>query len=129
MLYPTTSELNSKTNSRYSLVMLAAKRARDIIDGKPIFVDSVKGEPSDYADVVIKSGDEIKEGKLPASRAVTIAVEEISRDIINYKNEEVAEDADACSDENGEGTEAAEDAAGDIAEDAAETEGQDAVEE
>ena len=35
LLYPSINTLRDKTDSRYSLVILAAKRARDIIDGKP----------------------------------------------------------------------------------------------
>ena len=36
MLYPSINEIRKKADSRYTLVILAAKRARDIIDGKPI---------------------------------------------------------------------------------------------
>lgn len=34
MLYPSINEIR-KSDSRYTLVILAAKRARDIIEGKP----------------------------------------------------------------------------------------------
>ena len=33
MLYPSINTMRSKVDSRYTLVTLAAKRARDIIDG------------------------------------------------------------------------------------------------
>ena len=36
MLYPSINDLSGKADSRYTLVVLAAKRARDIIDGKPV---------------------------------------------------------------------------------------------
>ena len=39
MLYPAINELNKLTDSRYTLVVLTAKRARDIIDGKPVLTD------------------------------------------------------------------------------------------
>ena len=39
MLYPSIGEIKKKADSRYTLVILAAKRARDIIDGKPVFID------------------------------------------------------------------------------------------
>ena len=39
MLYPAVNELNKLTDSRYTLVVLTAKRARDIIDGKPVLTD------------------------------------------------------------------------------------------
>ena len=35
MLYPSINLIREKADSRYTLVILAAKRARDIIDGKP----------------------------------------------------------------------------------------------
>ena len=35
LLYPSINKLRDKTDSRYSLVILTAKRARDLIDGKP----------------------------------------------------------------------------------------------
>ena len=35
MLYPSVNEIRKKADSRYTIVILAAKRARDIIDGKP----------------------------------------------------------------------------------------------
>ncbi|MDY6037743.1 MAG: DNA-directed RNA polymerase subunit omega [Eubacterium sp.] len=37
MLYPSINEIREKVDSRYTLVVLAAKRARDIIDGYPLF--------------------------------------------------------------------------------------------
>ena len=39
MLYPSINEIRKKADSRYTIVILAAKRARDIIDGKPILTD------------------------------------------------------------------------------------------
>ena len=35
MLYPSVNEIRTKADSRYTLVILAAKRAREIIDGVP----------------------------------------------------------------------------------------------
>ena len=42
MLYPSVNEIRKKADSRYTVVILAAKRARDIIDGKPILTDAEK---------------------------------------------------------------------------------------
>ena len=39
LLYPSVNKLQEKTDSRYSLVILTAKRARDIIDGKPVLTE------------------------------------------------------------------------------------------
>lgn len=65
MLYPSINELRKKADSRYTLVILAAKRARDIIDGKP---------------VLIEGSDEEK--------AVSVAANEIAENYITYKREE-----------------------------------------
>ena len=35
MLYPSINKIRTKADSRYTLVILAAKRARDIIEGMP----------------------------------------------------------------------------------------------
>ncbi|PWM66178.1 MAG: DNA-directed RNA polymerase subunit omega [Eubacteriales Family XIII. Incertae Sedis bacterium] len=63
MLYPSINEMRKKADNRYTLVVLAAKRARDIIDGKP-----------KLADVEI-------------DRPVSIAAHEIAEDLITYKRE------------------------------------------
>ena len=63
MLYPSIHEMRKKADNRYTLVVLAAKRARDIIDGKP-----------KLADVEI-------------DRPVSIAAHEIAEDLITYKRE------------------------------------------
>ncbi|HKK95028.1 MAG TPA: DNA-directed RNA polymerase subunit omega [Anaerovoracaceae bacterium] len=62
MLYPSINEdLKDKTDSRYTLIMLTAKRARDIIEGKPV-ITNVKAE-----------------------RPVSFAAHEISEGLITYK--------------------------------------------
>ena len=64
MLYPSINEIRKKADSRYTLVILAAKRARDIIDHKPILSD---------CDI---------------DRPVSIAAHEIAEDLITCKREE-----------------------------------------
>ena len=64
LLYPSVNELHKKTDSQYTLVMLAAKRARDIIDGKPILTETA------------------------AERPVSQAAKEIYEDLITYKRDE-----------------------------------------
>ena len=61
MLYPSINEIRKKADSKYTLVILAAKRARDIIDGKPV----------------------LTEDKTP--RPVSLATHEIAEDLITYK--------------------------------------------
>ena len=65
MLYPSVNEIRKKADSRYTLVILAAKRARDIVDGKPALIE-------DY----------------DAERPVSVAAREIAEDYITYKREE-----------------------------------------
>ena len=49
LLYPSVNKLQEKTDSRYSLCILTAKRARDIIDGKPILTDEESERPVSQA--------------------------------------------------------------------------------
>ncbi len=74
MLYPSINEIRKKADSRYTLVILAAKRARDIIDNKPALVD------------------------IGIDRPVSIAAHEIADGYITYKREEPAQ-AEAAAEE------------------------------
>lgn len=64
LLYPSVNVLNEKTDSRYTLVVLAAKRARDLVDGKPALTDE------------------------ECERPVSQAAKEIAEDLITYKHPE-----------------------------------------
>lgn len=64
LLYPSVNTLNEKTDSRYSLVMLAAKRARDLVDGKRAITEE------------------------ESERPVSQAAKEIADDLITYKRPE-----------------------------------------
>ena len=64
MLYPSVNEIRKKADSRYTLVILAAKRARDIIEGKPQLTEVEIDKP------------------------VSIAANEIAEDLITYSREE-----------------------------------------
>lgn len=64
MLYPSVNEIRKKADSRYTVVVMAAKRARDIIDGKPVLTESVINKP------------------------VSIAAKEIAEDLITYNRDE-----------------------------------------
>ena len=63
MLYPSINEIRTKADSRYTLVILAAKRARDIIEGKPTLTEE------------------------DTERPVSIAAHEIGEDLITYSRE------------------------------------------
>lgn len=60
MLYPSIDDLKKKADSRYTLVMIASKRARDLIDGYPALVNIDNEKP------------------------VSIATEEIAEDLVSY---------------------------------------------
>jgi DNA-directed RNA polymerase subunit omega len=64
LLYPSVNKLQEKTDSRYSLVILAAKRARDIIEGKPVLTEE------------------------ESERPVSQAAKEIAADLITYTRKE-----------------------------------------
>lgn len=61
MINPSLDILVSKVDSKYTLVVLAAKRAREIMDGEASFVDSKSNKP------------------------VTIALEEVAQDKISFE--------------------------------------------
>ena len=61
MLYPSINTIRTKADSRYTLVILAAKRSRDIIDGMPKLTEKEISKP------------------------VSIAANEIAEDLITYK--------------------------------------------
>ena len=49
LLYPSINTLNEKTDSRYTLCILAAKRARDLVDGKPALTEEECERPVSQA--------------------------------------------------------------------------------
>ncbi|WP_425061046.1 DNA-directed RNA polymerase subunit omega [Sporomusa carbonis] len=61
MIHPSLDVLVQKVDSKYTLVVLAAKRAREIMDGQQPLTDSKSNKP------------------------VTIALEEIAKDKITYE--------------------------------------------
>jgi len=61
MLYPSVNEIRTKADSRYTLVILAAKRAREVIDGIPKLTEEEVSKP------------------------VSIAANEIAEDLITYR--------------------------------------------
>lgn len=88
MLYPAVNELNELVDSRYTLCILAAKRARDIIDGKPVLTEVQAERPVSLAT------NEIAEGKITFSRIDLDKVEEEQR-AEDFAEEKAAEEAEA----------------------------------
>lgn len=64
MLEPSINLMKEKADSRYTLVVMAAKRARDLTDGKPRLTE------------------------VDIDKPVSIAAHEIAEDLITYKREE-----------------------------------------
>ena len=61
MLYPSINEIREKVDSKYTLVILAAKRSRDITEGIPKLTEEEVDKP------------------------VSIAANEIAEDLITYR--------------------------------------------
>ncbi|WP_077367339.1 DNA-directed RNA polymerase subunit omega [Anaerosalibacter sp. Marseille-P3206] len=65
MLHPSIGEITKKADSRYTLVMLTSKRARQIVDGSKPYIDTDSTKP------------------------VSIAIAEILEDKISYRRPEI----------------------------------------
>ena len=102
MLYPSINEIKHKADSRYTLVILAAKRARDLIDGKPALVDCKVNRPVSIAAKEIN--EDLIKVRYPEDKPETEEAEEAAED-----TEETAEAEDeAAEEETEEATEEAE---------------------
>lgn len=66
LLYPAIDVLKTKVDSKYTLAILAAKRARDLIDGKPQLTIAENTKP------------------------ISVATAEIADDLISYSREAAA---------------------------------------
>ncbi|WP_352419951.1 DNA-directed RNA polymerase subunit omega [Proteiniborus sp.] len=62
MLYPSINDLLKNVDSRYTLVLLVSKRARQIVDGSEPFVEPVSSKPVSVA------VQEVAEGKVTYTR-------------------------------------------------------------
>ena len=118
MLYPSINEIKHKADSRYTLVILAAKRARDIVDGKPPLVDCKVHRPVSIAareineDMIKVRYPEDKPAEVPAETEAAEADEnEEAAEAAEPGEEAEAEGAEAEGDE-AEGAEEPEEAAG-----------------
>ena len=83
MIYPPIAELVEKTGSRYALVIEAAKRTRQLVDGAPRLSDV------DTSKDVTVAVNEIHEGKIEAIEHVN--VEEVGKTEEAESTEMVAE--------------------------------------
>ena len=106
MLYPSINLRRTKVDSKYTLVAMASKRARDIIDGKPVLID----DPAINKPVSIAT-EEIAEDKITYSRSFKTEQEALEIEHEHYMDAHNAAEAAAH---------AAEAAAEDTADEAAE---------
>ena len=86
LLYPAIDLLKEKVDSKYTLAIMASKRARDIVDGKPVLTIAENDNP------------------------LSIATAEIADDLISYKYpdpEELAAEEEAAEAEAAEDAEEA----------------------
>ncbi len=94
LLYPAVDLLKTKVDSKYTLAILASKRARDIIDGKPMLTINETYKP------------------------LSVATSEISEDLISYRRSAAPAEtaAEEVSEEDAAEAEAVEEAAEEAAE-------------
>lgn len=75
LLYPPINVIKEKADSRYTLVIMAAKRARDLIEGKPVLIDTQNVVAISIA------AEEIVEDKITYFRPVEEAQPEMEEEI------------------------------------------------
>lgn len=63
LLYPSVDKLLERVDSRYSLIMLASKRAHEIDTGSPLLLDNYKSRKS-----IGKAFEEVAAGKVELTR-------------------------------------------------------------
>ncbi len=75
LLYPAIDLLKTKVDSKYTLAIMTSKRARDIVDGKPVLTIAENDNP------------------------LSIATAEVADDLISYKYPSHDEEADVYEEE------------------------------
>lgn len=96
LLYPSINTLNEKTDSRYSLVILAAKRARDIVDGKPALTEEESERP------VSQAAKEVADDMITYTRPVRAEAAEITAEVDEAIEAEAVESAEEAAEEAAE---------------------------
>jgi len=71
MIYPTLKDLLEKVDSKYTLVVAVAKRARQIVDGQPKLTKTTSNKP------VTVAVNEIAEGRIGYERNYNKNIETI----------------------------------------------------
>lgn len=86
MIYPPIAELVEKTGSRYALVIEAAKRTRQLVDGAPRLSDV---ETSKDVTVAV---NEIYEGKIEVIEKIKVSDIDGNNDISNFAENDAEAD-------------------------------------
>lgn len=92
MLYPSIVELLEKTGSKYSLVIAASKRAREICEEK-----ENEGDPIDGARGISKAAEEIADGTVSVINYE--GTDEIIEKVLNNTKEEYLESGNSANEE------------------------------
>ncbi len=77
MIYPSADTIEERVGSRYSLVVLAAKRAKQIKEGAPVLIETTSTNPLTIALEEIAAG-KVTVGAAPVIETPAIAHEESS---------------------------------------------------
>lgn len=116
MIYPSADTIEQKVGSRYSLVVLAAKRAKQIKEGAPVLIETASTNPLTIA------LEEIAAGKVTVGEAIPVetpalAQEEtsISTSTIPSPIASIISELTSASGEDDDDDELAEEEAADVA--------------
>lgn len=99
MIYPSADTIEDRVGSRYSLVVLAAKRAKQIKEGSPVLIDTLSTNPLTIAleeiaagKVTIQPAVSIPEGNLPSDGILDNYASSVT---LELSNEEHTSSSDA----------------------------------
>ncbi len=85
MIYPSADIIEQRVGSRYSLVVLAAKRAKQIKEGAPVLIETASTNPLTIA------LEEIAAGKVTVGEAPPVVVTEYHLETVEVPRSPVSE--------------------------------------
>jgi DNA-directed RNA polymerase subunit omega len=117
LIYPSADTIEEKVGSRYSLVVLAAKRAKQIKEGSPVLIETASTNPLTIALEEIAAGKVTVGEPAPVPETVALQQEESSKpspiaraisELTNSLNDSADEDSEDSDDVDDEAEENAE---------------------
>lgn len=102
MIYPSADTIEDKVGSRYSLVVLAAKRAKQIKEGSPVLIETASTNPLTIALEEIAAGKVTIGDPIPVPEKPALAHEETTPSPIASVISELTNAASTMDDEDGE---------------------------